>query len=102
MPSVPSLEVVPEKRLIWTGALLPDFRPAPVTVGGFAFTAVIELIALSDRNTLYRATVMHRTSEDRDIHAKMGFEKGWGIALDQLVALARVESEGESNGFRLK
>jgi uncharacterized protein YndB with AHSA1/START domain len=37
---------------------------------------------------IYRATVMHRTPADRDTHAKMGFEKGWGIALDQLVSLA--------------
>lgn len=81
------LEVVPEKRLIWTGALLPDFRPARAPAGGFIFTAVIELIPLADEQTLYRATVMHRTPEERELHLKMGFEIGWGLALDQLLAL---------------
>ncbi len=82
------LEVVPEKRLVWTGALLPEFRPAPVNELGFAFTAVVEFLAQPDGGTLYRATVMHRTIADRDVHAKIGFEIGWGLALDQLLALA--------------
>ena len=82
------LEVVPERRLVWTGALLPDFRPAPVSEQGFSFTAVVEFIAQPEGGAIYRATVMHRTSADRDAHANMGFEIGWGLALDQLLALA--------------
>ena len=82
------LEVVPERRLVWTAALLEDFRPAPVSEHGFSFTAVVEFIPLPEGGTLYRATVMHRTTADRDTHAKMGFEIGWGLALDQLLALA--------------
>ena len=80
------LEIVPEKRLVWTSALLPDFRPAPVSTEGFAFTAVIEFEPHAE-GTLYRARVMHRAAAEREIHEKMGFEQGWGIALDQLIAI---------------
>jgi uncharacterized protein YndB with AHSA1/START domain len=49
---------------------------------------VVEFIAQPEGGAIYRATVMHRTSADRDAHANMGFEIGWGLALDQLLALA--------------
>jgi uncharacterized protein YndB with AHSA1/START domain len=85
------LEVVPQRRLVWTSALLPDFRPAPIPVEGFTFTAVIEFEpAPFDSNgggALYRATVMHRTEADREVHEKMGFEQGWSLALNQLLEL---------------
>ena len=80
------LEIVHERRLVWTGVLLPEFRPAAITTDGFAFTAVIEFQPTSD-GAIYRATVMHRTEADKEVHEKMGFEKGWGMALDQLIAL---------------
>ena len=38
-------------------------------------------------NTLYRACVRHADAQSRERHAAMGFEQGWGIALDQLVEL---------------
>ena len=41
-----------------------------------------------DDGTRYTATVRHWTVEDRDAHTTMGFEAGWGIATDQLTALA--------------
>jgi uncharacterized protein YndB with AHSA1/START domain len=83
------LELVPERRFVWTNALLPGFRPAPVVedASGFAFTAVVEFEP-APGGALYRATVSHRTRADRDTHAAMGFEQGWSAALDQLVALA--------------
>jgi uncharacterized protein YndB with AHSA1/START domain len=31
--------------------------------------------------------VLHSNSKDRDKHSAMGFEKGWGVALDQMIAL---------------
>ena len=83
------LEVLPEKRLIWTGALLPDFRPAPENPHGFVFTAVVEFESLPQGGALYRATVMHASPEGRETHEKMGFEQGWGMALDQLLELAK-------------
>lgn len=86
------LEVVPEVRLVWTNALLPGFRPAKpsVTCGdddtSFIFTAMIEL-ADAGEGTRYTATVTHADEAGCAKHAGMGFEAGWGAALDQLVAM---------------
>jgi uncharacterized protein YndB with AHSA1/START domain len=83
------LEAVPNRRFSWTGSLLPGFRPAPPPPPGeFAFAAIIEFEPVRD-GTLYRATVRHADEEGARTHAGMGFEAGWGAALDQLVALYR-------------
>lgn len=79
------LEAVENHRFVWTSALEPGHRPV-VSSEGFLFTAIIEFIP-SDRGTLYRATARHATAADATAHAEMGFEAGWGAALDQLVAL---------------
>jgi uncharacterized protein YndB with AHSA1/START domain len=39
--------------------------------------------------TLYTARARHWTAEDREAHDKMGFQTGWGIATDQMAALAK-------------
>lgn len=80
------LEVVPERRLVWTSALLPGFRPSISEFGVPTFTAMIELEPDGD-GALYTATVRHADPEGRQVHADMGFEAGWGAALDQLVDL---------------
>ena len=84
------LEVVKNEKLVWTNALLPDYRPASNSTNSacvdFFFTAVIELKP-SAKGTKYVATVMHASEEHRKQHEKMGFQDGWGKALDQLVAL---------------
>ena len=88
------LEVVENERLVWTNALLPGFRPAPMpsaTEDGqvdFKFTAMITLAA-HNGGTKYAATVIHADEAGCEKHAAMGFKQGWGKALDQLVALAR-------------
>jgi uncharacterized protein YndB with AHSA1/START domain len=41
------------------------------------------------KGTKYTALVMHANKEDRTRHEKMGFQEGWGIALDQLVAMIK-------------
>jgi uncharacterized protein YndB with AHSA1/START domain len=38
--------------------------------------------------TRYTARARHWTVEDCEQHEKMGFHEGWGIATDQLAALA--------------
>ncbi len=78
------LEVVPERRLVWTGALLPGFRPAVSEFGVPVFTAVIEMEPLGD-GTRYTATVRHADAAGCKVHDDMGFQAGWGAALDQLV-----------------
>ena len=82
------LEAVPNRRFAWTGALAPGFRPQPAPEGGFLFSAVIDFDE-QQAGTRYRATVLHVTEADARRHAEMGFEAGWGAALDQLVALYR-------------
>lgn len=88
------LEVRPNERLVWTNALLPGFRPSllSATCGAedatFMFTAVVEL-ADQAGGTRYTATVLHADEAGRRKHVDMGFESGWGVALDQLVAMVK-------------
>jgi len=88
------LEVVENERLVWTNALAPGFRPSPAPVvggageGAFFFTAIIALEAQSG-GTKYTATVLHGDEAARQRHAQMGFQEGWGKALDQLVAMVK-------------
>jgi len=80
------LEVVNNRLLTWTNALLSDFRPAKLDlVNDFAMTATI-LMEPHERGTHYRAVVQHADAESRAKHAAMNFEAGWGKALDQLIA----------------
>jgi uncharacterized protein YndB with AHSA1/START domain len=82
------LDVLEHRRLVWTDALSRGFRPAVVPSGGFTMTAVIEL-SDHEGGTLYRATALHENKSAREQHAAMGFESGWGKALDQLVAMVK-------------
>ena len=86
------LEVVPGKKLTWTDALLPEFRPADTIVTGadLAFTATITMEAAGDK-TKYTAIARHKNEADRKKHADMGFEQGWGICADQMVKLMKAQ-----------
>ena len=75
--------VVPNRLLVWTDALSEGFRPQ-----GEAFMTGILLLTPHPEGTHYRALVRHAGPEARQQHAEMGFEHGWGAALDQLVDLA--------------
>lgn len=92
------LETIENQRIVWTNALLPDFRPAPVNAPcgdetvEFMFTAKIEMAAHGANGTSgtrYRATVSHANEAGCKTHAAMGFEGGWSAALDQLVAMVK-------------
>ncbi|MFM2035406.1 MAG: hypothetical protein RL459_671 [Pseudomonadota bacterium] len=88
------LEIKPNEKLIWTNALGPGYRPSfvPEKCGtddvGFMFTAKLEL-ADHEGGTRYTATVIHADEAGCRRHADMGFEAGWGAALDQLVAMIK-------------
>ena len=85
------LEVVEGERLVWTSALGPEYRPAEMATEGceaFPMTAVVTLADSGDGRTLYRAVALHANAADRDVHAKMGFQEGWGTCADQLEELA--------------
>jgi uncharacterized protein YndB with AHSA1/START domain len=85
------LEVVPDRRLVWTDALEPGFRPSRKQPGPncpFLFTACI-LLEPHGGGTQYTAIAMHTDAASRTKHEEMGFHEGWGTALDQLVAVAK-------------
>lgn len=88
------LEVVPDTKLVWTNAMLPGYRPSVMSAtygsedAAFLFTAMVEL-ADHPQGTRYTATVMHADEAGCKQHADMGFEAGWGTALDQLVAMIK-------------
>ncbi|NDF11651.1 MAG: polyketide cyclase [Proteobacteria bacterium] len=88
------LEVIPNERLVWTSALLPDYRPqgpAPENAkecSAMAFTCVLTLVT-KGKGTHYTAHVMHGNVEQTKAHEKMGFHEGWGTCLDQLVAYVK-------------
>ena len=84
------LEVVENRRLVWTTGLLPGFRPiaSPVRhAGGIVFTAAISLEP-HGAGTRYVAHAMHRDAAGCRQHDERGFHQGWGKALDQLVEVA--------------
>jgi uncharacterized protein YndB with AHSA1/START domain len=76
------LDVVDGRRLVFTDALGPGFRP----MGTGFMTAIIE-IEPAGTNTRYVARAIHADAEARQKHEAMGFHEGWGKALDQLVEL---------------
>ena len=73
----------PLRRLVWTDAVGPDFRPNAETF----LTADITMQAM-DGGTQYRTLVRHKSGADRQKHEEMGFHDGWGTCLNQLEALA--------------
>jgi uncharacterized protein YndB with AHSA1/START domain len=80
------LEVVPETRLVWTDMMLAGFQPSDKPFLSFTATISFEDV---EGGTRYSAHLRHRNAADRQKHAEMGFEQGWGAALDQLVALSQ-------------
>lgn len=85
------LDVTRHRKLVWTNALAPGYRPATSSAaevaecGLIVFTAVIS-IEPHEKGTKYMALAMHKDEEGRKRHEAMGFHEGWGKALEQLVA----------------
>jgi uncharacterized protein YndB with AHSA1/START domain len=82
------LEIVENKKLVWTCALAPGFRPRPSPGFPFEFTAIITLESHGN-GTKYFARVLLKDAEDRKKPAAMGLIAGWGYTLDQLVAVSK-------------
>lgn len=78
------LEVVKHRKLVFTDALGPGWRP---NASGF-MTATI-LLEPEGKGTRYIAVACHADAEKKHQHEAMGFHHGWNAALDQLVDLAR-------------
>lgn len=77
------LEIIPNRKLVFTDAFLPDWEPNPAHM----FTGIITFEPLANGGTRYTAKARHWTKESSDQHAAMGFAEGWGKAFDQLVEL---------------
>lgn len=80
------LEVVPERRVVFTNGLAEGFWPHAEEP--FAFVGVFEFEPDGDR-TRYRGEARHWSAEDRDRHAAFGFEDGWRQVAKQLEAVAQ-------------
>ena len=78
------LEVIPNEKIVFTDAFTEAWVPSdkPFMTGILTF-------ANEGDKTRYTAVVRHWTAEDMAQHQAMGFEQGWGIATDQLEALAK-------------
>ncbi|MBI1218713.1 MAG: polyketide cyclase [Rhodobacteraceae bacterium] len=79
------LEVMPGEKLVFTDILLSNYRPAAAP--GLGFTAILTFRDHPE-GTEYSVLARHRNTETAEKHAAMGFSQGWGIAADQLEALA--------------
>jgi len=82
------LEIVPHRKLVWTVALQPGYRPSDPTFDIPTFTAII-MMEPHAKGTRYSALAAHKDEESRNRHDRIGFSEGWGKALDQLVAHAK-------------
>jgi uncharacterized protein YndB with AHSA1/START domain len=88
------LEIIPHKRIVWTAALQPGFRPAaPATEADKECAAIIFtcIITLEEKNggTKYTAHVIHSTKEQTKMHEEMGFHEGWGTCLTQMIEVVK-------------
>ncbi len=78
------LEIVPQQRIVFTTVLKQGWQPCE------AWLAMTSIVTMEDMgpHTRYVARALHRTPEDSARHADMGFADGWGMAIDQLEAVA--------------
>ena len=74
------LEVVENRRLVFTDALGPGWRPNPEP-----FMTAVVTFEPHGKRTKYTAIAIHKDEDTRKKHEEMGFHEGWGKALDQLV-----------------
>lgn len=86
------LEVVDGKKLAWTSALGPGYRPAELGEEGcesFPMTAIVTFADAGGGKTAYKAVALHKDSADREKHEQMGFHDGWGTVAGQLEEFAK-------------
>jgi uncharacterized protein YndB with AHSA1/START domain len=78
------LAVEPNKKLVTTDAVTPDFKPS-----GPFMIAEVTFEDLGAGKTRYRAVARHWSEEAKKQHAEMGFEPGWTQTARQMEALAK-------------
>ena len=86
------LEVVEGRKLAWTSALAPEYRPAEMAGEGcesFPMTAIVTFEDLGNGKTAYKAVALHKNAADMEMHERMGFQEGWGTTAGQLEEYAK-------------
>lgn len=79
------LLIEPGRRLIFTECLTEGFRPVVRPV----LPLTIEIrVEPEGTGTRYTARALHGDAATRQEHADKGFEMGWGLATEQLAAVA--------------
>ena len=78
------LEVVPNRRLVFTDAYTGAWEPSQKP-----FMTVILTFEPEAGQTRYTARVRHWSVADKETHEQMGFHQGWGVCADQLEALVK-------------
>ncbi len=78
------LEVAPNRKIVTTDAYTSAWEPSKKPF----MTAIVTFDDLGHGRTSYTAIARHWNEEDKKSHEAMGFHNGWGIATDQLAALA--------------
>ena len=74
------IKVIENKKLVWTDALSAGYRP-----NDKAFMTGTIILEPHGAGTKYTAIATHANEDIKKQHEAMGFEQGWGIALDQLI-----------------
>jgi len=81
------LEVVPNKRIVFTNAFTAGWIPqTPFMVGFFEFMP-------DGKGTLYRAGSRHWDLASQRQHKDMGFYEGWAKVAEQLAELAEAQAK---------
>jgi uncharacterized protein YndB with AHSA1/START domain len=85
------LEVAEGRKLVWTSALGPGYRPNEAGEGceSFPMTAIVTFADAGNGKTAYKAIALHRNMADKETHEKMGFHEGWGTVAGQLEEYAK-------------
>ena len=91
-PHVGCFEVVENEKLVWPDVLEARYQPADGSSKVYCvtifFAAVISLEP-HGKGTKYTALAIYGREVDRKKHEDMGFNRGWGKALDQLVTTVK-------------
>lgn len=77
------VEVIPERRLVWTSMLFPGYRPA--VFDDIPITAIMTMQS-EGSGTRYTFTGLHRSAEDLQKDMESGWAEGTTIVQDQFVA----------------
>ena len=89
------LEVVPNRRIVSTGAMTEGWIPQ---AGDMDFVR-IDTFEPEGSGTRYTSRALHWDAKAAATHANMGFQRGWGQVADQLAEIAEAPAaEGQEGG----